>query len=373
MTVQVTQVTDLLIEKHLEHLGEDTELIFLFGSRIRGTAHPNSDMDLCYTPVHGSTWAHTTVIVDGILFDLFPQNWWQLEKAANFDDPGTSKILDAQIVYHRSEEALARFHALQDRIRQLMQPESRPQMIAKAQSIFQKAGYPFLQLQLAAGRDDLLSAKTHARHIVSAINHSLMVVNQTCIDTRRPQQVITLPILPEDYEALHHQIYSTTDARNLAAACETLLGRTRTLLLTEQESLPQHPQPYAQEFCSLYPELKDMIQHILRGCEAQDSYITTDAVLFVHEELAPTLARVLTGASYTAFHTPADYHHHLTSLGFPDLLPSLIAGDYPTLHQQALVFDRRLRELLISHSVPLNDFSSAQELSDYLSSYTPKR
>jgi predicted nucleotidyltransferase len=122
MAIDVTYVTNLMVEKHLARLGEETELIFLFGSREKGTAHPNSDVDLCYTPVHESEWAHCTVTVEGILFDLFPLHWSQLERMADFDDPRTSLIMDARVVYHRTEEALTRFRGLQDRIRRLEQP-----------------------------------------------------------------------------------------------------------------------------------------------------------------------------------------------------------------------------------------------------------
>jgi len=93
--------------------------------------------------------------------------------------------------------------------------------------------------------------------------------------------------------------------------------------------------------------------------------MATDAVLCLQEELAPALARVLTGTAYTSFHTPADYWRHLAQLGFPDLLPATIARDYAALREQALAFDRRLQDLLTEHGVSLNAFASTQELLDH--------
>lgn len=366
MTIDVPRIADLIIENFKEGLGDEIQMIFMFGSRTKGTAHPKSDFDMCYVPLQESTWAHRTVTVEGILFDLFPLHWSQLERMANFDDPRTSLVMDARVVHHRTEEALARFRGLQDRIRELEQPAARPQMVAKAQGIFRQTGYPFLQLRLAARRDDLLSGKAHARQIISTVTHLLMVANQTHIDTRKPSQVLALPRLPEDCGVLLNRIYGASDVRELASACESLLQKTRAFLLAEQLALPQEPKTYTEEFRSLYPELKDMVQHILRGCEARDPYMTTDAVLVLEEEVASPLARVLTGAACTSFHTPADFWHCLAELGFPNLLPAVIARDYDALREQALAFDRRLRDLLTENAVPLDDFGSEQELADHL-------
>jgi predicted nucleotidyltransferase len=365
MAIDVRHVANLMIQKHLERLGEETELIFLFGSREKGTAHQNSDVDMCYTPVHESQWAHCTVTVEDILFDLFPLHWSQFEHMADFDDPRTSLIMDARVVYHRTEENLARFRGLQDRIHELERPAARPHMVAKAQGICQQTGYPFLQLQLAAGHDDLPSAKVHARQIVSAVTHCLTVINQVHIDTRELPQVLALPRLPEGCGGLLDRICGASDARDLATTCEALLQLTRALLLAEQQALPQQSLTYAEAFYGAYPEYKDMVRHILRSCDAQDPYMATDAVLCLQEELAPALARVLTGTAYTSFHTPADYWRHLAQLGFPDLLPATIARDYAALREQALAFDRRLQDLLTEHGVSLNAFASTQELLDH--------
>lgn len=371
MAADVSHIPNLMIENFRERLGEEIELIFMFGSREKGTAHPKSDFDMCYVPVLESTWAHRTVTVEDILFDLFPQHWSQLECKANFGDPGTSLMMDARVVYHRTEEALARFRGLQDRIRELEQPAARPQMVAKAQQIFRQTGYPFLQLRLAVRHDDLLSGKAHARQIVGAVTHCLMVANQTHIDTRKLPQVLALPRLPKDCGLLLDRIYATSDVGDLAAACEMLLERTRAFLLAEQRALSKDGTTYAEEFRSLYPELKDMVQHILRGCEAEDPCATTDAVLVLQEETASPLARVLTGAAYTSFQAPANFWHHLAEQGFPDLLSAALAPDYVTLREQATAFDRRLRELLTEHSVPLNDFADTEELAAHLEGCPP--
>jgi predicted enzyme related to lactoylglutathione lyase len=369
VAIDVMHVTNLMIENHLGRLGEETDLIFLFGSREKGTAHPNSDVDLCYTPAHESEWSHCTVTVEGILFDLFPLHWSQLERMADFDDPRTSLIMDARVVYHRTEEALKRFRRLQDHIRELEQPAARPHMVAKAQGIFQQTGYPFLQLQLAARHDDLPSAKVHTRQIVSAVTHCLMVVNQTHNDTRQLPQVLALPLLPKECGALLDRIYGASGVRDLATTCEALLQQTRALLVTEQQAIPQHRPTYAEVFCGAYPEYRDMMQHVLRSCEAENPYVATDALTFLQEELGPALARVLTGAAYTTFHSPADYCRHLEELGFPDLLAAVTARDWTALREQALAFDRRLQDLLTEHGVSLNAFGSTQELLDHLNAY----
>lgn len=54
VAIDVTRTTGLVITDHLQRFGEETDLVFLFGSREEGTAHPDSDVDLCYVPVQES-------------------------------------------------------------------------------------------------------------------------------------------------------------------------------------------------------------------------------------------------------------------------------------------------------------------------------
>lgn len=133
-----------------------------------------------------------------------------------------------------------------------------------------------------------------------------MVLDQLCIGTRKLTQVLALPLVPNQRGKQSDLIYGTSYVLELTAACEALLRNTRALLLAEQYW-----------------------------------YAANDAVVFLQEELASVLGRVLTGAAYTSLHSPADYYGRLAELGVPDLLAAVIARGYAALRDHLDSLRRR--------------------------------
>lgn len=56
-----------------------------------------------------------TFIIDGVGHDLYPRSWERMEKSAELEEM-TLILANAQILYARSQEAIDRFHALQQRM-----------------------------------------------------------------------------------------------------------------------------------------------------------------------------------------------------------------------------------------------------------------
>jgi hypothetical protein len=192
MTIDLMQVTAAL----LRDLGDEVDLIFRYGSQLKGTMHTYSDLDISYVPVHESTQHSITVMVDDMLCDLYPIRWSQLEKMANFENVSSTVLLKYEIVYQRSQAVAARFQALPAQLHALQQPAARPAMLRKALEIFQQTGYPYYRLRQQAATGHLLSCLQQTQTILSTVLHCLAVCNQACIDTRKIGQVLALPKLP---------------------------------------------------------------------------------------------------------------------------------------------------------------------------------
>lgn len=364
MTVDPVRVTKLLQETLLRDLGDEVEIIFRYGSHLQGTAHAYSDLDISYVPIHEETWHSITVMVDEVMIDCYPIHWSRLEKMANFDDVSGTILFKNQIVYHQSPAAAERFQMLPAQLRALQQPEARPAMLRKAQTILQKTGYQYylLRQQAAAGRQ--LACLYHARNILKIVLHALMVCNQACIDTRKLDQVLALPKLPAGFPEIVAQVTETTDADLLLSACETLLHATRNLLLAEQQVVQRQDTSFAAVFRAAYPELKGDIQHLMLACERQDWFNLN--LISLYHELMIHMAQAFTGVTYSSFNSLAEYEQNLTALGFPDLLPYVRARDFAGLYRQCQVFDRRLQQFLHEHAVALNTFSTLDDLEAYL-------
>lgn len=360
-------IIELMNNRLLEKLGDEVDLIFLYGSFLRGNPHKYSDIDVSFVPVHADRWFSITVLVEEKLFDLYAMHWPTLENMAEFRNPSASVLLEHRIIYQRTPEAAARFTGLAGRLSANLLPEARPKMLRHAQELFQSTAYPFYLLRQAAEAEHILACLQQAMAIYRTVLHCLAVVNQTCVDTRKLPQVLALPKLPARFEESVHNLLHANQPAQLLAACETLLNTTHALLLTEQRIAAGPGEPFASRFDSAYPELKRDLQAILLGCERRDPLEIRGSLVSLYHELLRGIAQASSGVDYNAFNSLQDYEQDFTALGFPALLPALLAEDYPLLYQRCLEFDRQLQTFLTGHGVALNNFGSLDELNRYLS------
>jgi hypothetical protein len=359
-------VVDTLQAALLRRMGDEVDLIFQYGSHLKGTAHEYSDVDISWVPIHATTWNAITVMVDDTLFDLYPIHWARLEQMAAYSDVSATVLLSSRIAYQRTDGAAERFRGLSAQLRDLLQPDARPEMVRRALEIFQGAGYDTYLLREQAANDHQTGCLKQAHAILRTVLHCLAVCNQQCIDTRKLAQVLALPKLPVDFAATVERVVAAMEPQDVVAAVETLLRTTRDLLLTEQRQCLGAAATYPDVFAAAYPELKRDLQAIMQACERQDMFALKGAVLSLQHEMARGVAQVATGFVSTGFNGLADYDQDLTALGFPALTPLLVAGDFAALHRQTLLFDQRLREFLAERAVKLNNFATLAELQQFL-------
>jgi hypothetical protein len=365
MAVDMERVTDVLKEALLRNLGDEVDVIFRYGSLLKGAAHRYSDMDISYVPVHEETWHSITVMVGDVLCDLYPIHWSALEHMADFSNVSSSVLLKYQIVYARTDEARARFEALPVRLQACQQPKAHLEMLRRAQELFQSTGYPYYLLHQAAAQGHVLACMQQAQAIFRTVLHCLMVCNQMPIDTRKLPQVLALPRLPHDFPDTVERMIQAHTPGEMLDACETLLSTTRALLLDEQRQI-QRPATFPDVFRAAYPELKADLQHILLACEQRD--LSKLSIVSFYHELMIHIAWAISGVPYSGFNSIAEYEQDLAVLGFPDLLPYVLARDFDSLHRQCLAFDQRLREFLTERGVVLNTFDDVEALQQHLAS-----
>lgn len=368
MTVDLAQLTQIITDALLHELGDEVDLVFRYGSFLNGNTHAYSDLDISYVPVHESTGHHITVTVDDMLCDLYPIRWSQLESMARFENISSTVLLTYQVIYQRSDTSAKRLHQLADQLRASLQPAARQTMIGKAQAYFQRAGYSFYLLHQQAALENQLACLQQAQGIVSTVAHSLAIVNQRVVDTRKPDQILALPKLPDDFATTIAWVTSAIDPDELLAACEELLNSTHALLLSEQRQYSDHNVTYRAAFGAGYPELKGDLQHILLACERQDRFSLKRLLVSLYHELSLAMTKAETGISYNNFSSLADYEQDFVGLGFPPLLSYLETADFDELHRQTLAFDEHLQRFLVEHGAVLYSFASVAELERYLAS-----
>lgn len=363
MNIDIPQAVDIVKDALLRKLGYEVDLIFRYGSSLKGNTHKYSDLDISYVPVHETTHDSITVLVDNTMIDLYPIRWSTLEQMANFENISAAVLLESEIVYQRHDAAGERFRQLGERLRQLQQPDAYPAMLRKAQAIFENTGYQYYLLRHYAEQGHVLACLQHARNILHEVVHCLVVCNQSLIDSRKLDQVLGLEKLPQGFADTVHWITYGTEPDELLVSCEVLMESTRRLLLAEQAAVKEET-TFPAVFGPAYPEFKGDIHHLMLACERRDMFNLNFMALY-HEVMIHT-AQALTGIGYSGFNSIAEYEQDLVALGFPDLLSYIVAGDLDGLHAQCQVFDRRLQQFLTEHGVPLYSFASLDDLRDHL-------
>lgn len=362
----ITALQDALLQR----FGDEVDLIFQYGSHLRGTAHKYSDVDVSWTPVHADTWGSITVMVDATLFDLYPIHWAKLEQMAEFRDVSATVLLHNRILYQRSEAAATRFAALAARLHALQRPEAGPELVRRALELFQHTGYDDYLLRRCAAAGDPLGCLRQAQAILRTVLHSVAVCNQAPVDTRKLAQVLALPRLPQAFGAHVNRVVAAMTPADVLAATDALLDATHTFLLAMQRAYLYEVATWPAVLDAAYPELKRDLQAIMQACEQADMFAAKNAVISLLHELSRGIAQVESGFVATSFNALGDYEQDLTALGFPALTPLLVAGDFTGLHEQCLVFDVRLQAFLKERAVKLNNFASEAELRRFLAPST---
>ena len=348
-------------------LGDEVDLVFQYGSHVRGATHKYSDVDISYVPVHATTWDSFTVMVDETLFDLYPMHWSTLEDMAEFRNVSVGVLVDYRIVYQRNAESLARFQALGERLRALQALSARPEMLKRALEIYQSTGYDYYLLKTQAEAGQAAGCIKQAQSIFRTVLHCLAVCNQSCADSRKLQQILSLPRLPENFAETVQRMVDALEPPQVLAATETLLQTTRELLLAEQRKVLRSNESIAAVFDSAYPELKRDLQGVMLACERRDLFALKSSLFSLYHEMSRGLAQASSGVDYSKFNRLAEYEQDLASLGFPALLPAFFARDFEDLHQRCLAFDQHLRSFFGEQSVQTNNFTGLDELQAYLS------
>lgn len=359
-------IIDALTKALLRRLGDEVDLIFLYGSQLTGATHHYSDVDLSYTPVHEDTRESITVLVGETLFDLYPMHWSKLERMAQFREASASVLLNHRVIYSQTEAAAQRMEALAEQLRLLQEPAARPEMIRRALEIFQSAGHDYYLLAEQAAAGHVAGCLKQAQAILKTVFHCLAVTNQACIDTRKLERVLVLPKLPADFAETVQHVLDSMEPVELLAAVDALLHTTRGLLLAEQRQCLRHETTFPAAFDAAYPELKRDLQGVMLACERQDVFALRTSLFSLLHEMSLGIAQVVTGVEYTRFNGLADYEQDLAALGFPALLPHVESRDFTELQQQCLAFDQRLKQFLARCSVQLNAFATLDELQDFL-------
>ncbi|MEK7477039.1 MAG: hypothetical protein AAB152_15550 [Candidatus Coatesbacteria bacterium] len=355
---------NILVDHAKKELGDDLELVIHYGSRAKDYAEPGSDYDVSYVPAQGKNiWKNWQCLIDDICIDFYPMQWEGLEANANFDVDRTSVIVESRVLYHKSEEVLKRFQALQDRVSELQTPEKKGEMLAKAIRRFTETVYHLATLEHMCAEEDLRSWRKEAMAIADGIVHCLTVLNQTyfpkawvrCID-----KVAALPTCPQGIDRMLTTLAVDRSYENVRQAAIELVRQTRRLLVEEQRAGAKKRE--AGWKWINYPEWRAMCTKTLRACDSGNLVEANAAAMVYLSETALARAGYQEGVDYTSFNVVAEYSKSYDALRFPDIASCETQDEFAEFRRKLSAHDEQLKQLLVSEGLDLLSVTTEEDL-----------
>ena len=379
----VFEIAGILID-HAQrvHPGE-IAIIAYYGSHAKGTAFATSDLDIFYVPDEGkAATLSSQFVLDGLPYDFWPVSWKFLEEIADARSHrpwavSASLLADARVLYHRAQEDLDRFNALQAQVAALTRPESRAAMIGRALEEFKETLFQLGQMRLAASDGDAASLNWASWRFVNSAVNCLALVNQTYFAKgwgANWRAVLQLRQKPDRLEELVHAIVTpagSDEALAAALAAADRLAQDVRRILREAQASTAEPATVREVFSDFYPGIFEYKQKVLAACDRGDILAAAYAAHQIQDDICQSMHKAEAGFYGAEFNLQGEYNRGYARAGFPDLLEPALRGDLDLLAQRVQQLDEHARVWLMGQGVALNILQSSADLQRFLAKRDP--
>jgi len=368
--LDVFKVAEILVSHAIQaHKGE-IAIIAYYGSYATGLASPTSDLDIFYIPNDRKADSLSSQFVfDNLPYDFWPLSWEFAERIANAKHNwaiAASLIADAKVLYYLSQKDLDRFNALKARIKELMGPNGRKNMIQQALEEFKNTLFQLGQMRLAG--NDAISMHWVGLKFVNSVVNCLALVNQTYFTKvweNNLTQISKMSQKPDGFEDMIREIITQKDTRHTLEVADRLAKEVRKILLSAQFSISEPSEP-KDVFKDFYFFIFEYVNKVLSACKRKDVIAAGFSAFHLQEEICQLMNKVENGFYGTDFNMLSEYSEAYEKAGFPDLLKPASRGDLVELARQTQQLDKKAREWFKNHSIELNILRNEEELRQFL-------
>ena len=236
-------IIDAVLAKAARCCPDALDLIAVTGSFSRDDYYEKSDLDLLIVindPI-GRRLAKCFVLGD-VGHDIYCQTHEVLEHAAEYPDPHVSKLLDAEVIYCRNNEVAEWYRRLGDELRARM--ASAPDTFT-LNTIVEHMNAAWQDFGRLCAEQDVGRCRYYAAGVLYRIEYAVYMLNGAYI--RRgirgiPDEISSLPRLPEDFAAHYHGLIEAQTAEDTRRETGLLIRATDRLIKEVQKNIcPRQP------------------------------------------------------------------------------------------------------------------------------------
>jgi len=204
----------------------------------------------------------TQFIVEGVSYDLFPISWERLIANAAMDSPQGYLLLDTEVIYYSSEEALNRFENMKDSLKTILSGKYDEMLVNKAYEYFNES-YIYLY-NMNKYKNSMSSVRLEAGKLLNKISNALGFANCEYYKNGNGsilRDSLKLEKLPKDYKVLVNNIIFSSSSEEIYLKSLSLVENTRELLIGMKKENKQ-TELFETLFTGYYEELKKILINV---------------------------------------------------------------------------------------------------------------
>lgn len=210
-----------------------------------------------------------TFIIDGIGYDFYPISWERMEEFAELNEYNTSSLMDADIIFSRSEEDKKRFGELQEKLKKRLQDEKF--MMNKA---LEKLNIAMDIYRNMLFEDKLSQLRKAAGYVADYLSIAVACVNHTFFkngQTNQIQDLKAMESVPNNFIIMYEAIVRAASKEEIKQLCYEMINSTRQFLSSKKEKgQNMNTNSNFQQLAGWYEELCYTWRRVYHWCDEKD-------------------------------------------------------------------------------------------------------
>jgi hypothetical protein len=269
MENNLSQLDNWVIDKIKTEYEDDIALLIGHNAYRLEEDKPKASFSFFFPVTEKALSLSRTFIIDGAGFDLFPMSWERFGRMAALDEDNASCVLDAVILYSRTDGDARRFKEIQDRLKEhFADPRF---MVHKA---LEKLDIAMGLYQTMLFEDALFKMRKSAGQILVYLAHAAAYSNQTYFHTSHQSytgDLEAMKSLPQDFLRLYEEVVKAASAEELKKLCYKMIYSTRQYLKVKNgESKKLIPPPGMSGLADWYQEMQYAWKEIYQWCDGNE-------------------------------------------------------------------------------------------------------